>query len=192
MYEGGNDIMDRYFVDPRPGYPYNFIAYEKNPLLIVYNFQEYPLFSLIALRSVIFRSEAKKAMQKNVLKLEELRKEIGFGTDIWKAAITDKFFLNMRKGRDLSKLMGAQFIGIAQPLVCTKKELIGQEKDHLDAEATRYCSDMVMRFRDRIKELKNDNSELMFMDYIHLSSEAENVLVNKLVEDITKQPELKR
>ena len=46
FYDGGNDIMDPLLYDPRPGYPFNFLAYENNVLFQATG--DYPWPALLA------------------------------------------------------------------------------------------------------------------------------------------------
>lgn len=53
VYNGGNDLAD-HLGDPRPGYPFNFFAFENNPLLDR-EVSDYPLFDLMLYSSHLLR-----------------------------------------------------------------------------------------------------------------------------------------
>ena len=204
MYEGGNDIMDRFLFDPRPGYPYNFIVYEKNPLLAANNYSEYPILSLIALKSVFARSIAQEAIMKDILKLDKLQKEVSFNSENWKMDVINSYFKNIQKGEVLSKSLGAGFLGIFQPLLCTKKHFTAEEKKHLSEKSEQYCIDMVKRFRKEIINLQNNDNSIIdysdmfdesrdwiYIDYIHFrNSNINSMIAERLYKDIVKNAQI--
>ena len=55
FYNGANDTMHPKYWDPRPGYPFNFVVYEKNPLLES-SIRDYPALALLAYGSNILRT----------------------------------------------------------------------------------------------------------------------------------------
>lgn len=52
MYNGANDIWQNHLYDPRPGYPFNFIAYELNPLLES-DVRSYPAITLFFMEAIL-------------------------------------------------------------------------------------------------------------------------------------------
>lgn len=198
MYEGGNDIMDRYFFgDPRPGYPYNFVVYEKNPLLMANNTTQ-SLFSLLALRSAIVRAVALDFISKRTLQIEQLRKSTGFGSEEWKSKIVQSYIGNIKKGAKLSAAVDAKFMAVFQPMLCTKRSLAGEEKAYLTKEAQDYCLEMVHRVRKEMNEhqslglpvrdysaLFDANEEKVFGDYIHFeNSSYSQAVAGRMYQDI--------
>jgi len=197
MYEGGNDIMDRFLVDPRPGYPYNFVVYEKNPLLVSNHIEDYPLFSLMAMKSVIFRFKAKNFIKKNILKINQLRKEVGFGSEQWKNTIVESYLTNTQKAKVLSEAIGSGYLAIFQPLLCTKEIFTEQEKNYLQTDTKNYCLEMIHKMRQEIKDLQSNNfpildysevfdqrNDQIFEDYIHIVDDANKIIAQKMYEDI--------
>jgi len=129
MYNGGNDILVPQRYDPRPGYPFNFIVYENNPLLES-NVRSYPTFNLLLYGSNLARSLFPHYFVRRFVPMKEEREKAGWGTDEWRDEIADKYVDNLAKAKKISKAFGAEFIAFFQPMVYYKNSLSAEETSY--------------------------------------------------------------
>ncbi|MBO32844.1 MAG: hypothetical protein CMM74_07695 [Rhodospirillaceae bacterium] len=117
MYNGGNDLLHPLQWDPRPGYPFNFIAFERNPLLE--EFRNYDTLTMMLLGSSIGRytiSRVARSSMNDFLRLPELREEVDWNTDVWREAIVKKYLENMMKAQAIAMAFNSKFYVFFQPL----------------------------------------------------------------------------
>ena len=112
-YSGANDLNDPRG-DPRPGYPFNFVVYEKNPLL-VQGMENYPALSLFAYGSLILRKLFKPWFERSFLNLDEFRKEHQFSQDHWMLKSIQHYEKNVLKAHKFSEAIGAKYALFFQP-----------------------------------------------------------------------------
>jgi hypothetical protein len=157
FYNGSNDILLPLMRDPRPGYPFNFIVYENNPLLES-EVRSYPGYSLLLYGSNLARYFLHKYFMWRFIPLEQERQKVGWGTDEWKDAIARDYINNMVKAKKISNAFGSQFIGFLQPMVYYKDTLAEEEKtESFRPQRKDHCIDIRERIRQQIEELAGDN-----------------------------------
>lgn len=138
MYNGANDILSPLTGDPRPGYPFNFIVYENNPLLDK-DISDYPLFTLMAYGSNIIRAAFPAYFTEKFVRLNELRKQIGWKSPEWEDAVARAYVDNISKAQRISAAFGTDFIAFFQPTVYYKDMLHPWEKKRLNPEVCAYA-----------------------------------------------------
>jgi len=109
MYNGGNDIWQPLTYDPRPGYPFNFLAYEKNPLLES-KVEDYPQTAMFLYGSNLMRKYLKGYFEDNFIQLEQIREEVGYGTDQWREDVAGEYVRNVTRAGKVSGAFGAEFV----------------------------------------------------------------------------------
>jgi hypothetical protein len=127
MYNGGNDLIGPFRQDPRPGYPFNFLVYENNPLLES-NIRSYPTFSLLLYGSNLARYFLPLYFLGKFADIDEVRTEVRWGSNKWEDHIARTYVNNLVKADKISKSFGADFIAFAQPLVYYKDRIAPEEE----------------------------------------------------------------
>lgn len=163
FYNGGNDVFQPFQWDPRPGYPYNFIAYENNPLLQYSDVKKYPTLAMLAYGSNIARYLFYSYFVDKFVPLSQVREEIGWNTREWREKIADIYIRNLIKADKISKICGANFIAFFQPMLYSKITLAPEEKElikHLEnyIEEKAHVLETQELIRQKIVEIKRTNS----------------------------------
>lgn len=168
MYNGGNDIFSPLFIDPRPGYPYNFIVYENNPLLKT-ELSDYPLIPLLAFGSNVIRILKPSYFLDKFVPMEKTKTEAGFLTEKWREKIIITYFQNMMKAAKISRNYGAEFYVFFQPSAYYKKSYTATEAKNLRMnenpdlfkDSVAFAKDMQNRVRTVFQQKPSD---LNFVD----------------------------
>jgi len=180
-YSGFNDIDQPFSADPRPGYPFNFMAYESNPLLES-NIKEYPLFSLIAYGSNLARYFFPGYFLERFGRIKDLREEAGYGSQEWRQSIARTYISNMLKSQRIAHAYGADFMAVFQPALYFKDHLSQSEQALIHKE--RMNNSVAIRelvrqtvaqaqqqdnlnFKD-FSDIFDENQEAVFKDRVHL------------------------
>ncbi|HEX9925195.1 MAG TPA: hypothetical protein VGD99_21240 [Anaerolineae bacterium] len=195
MYNGGNDLLSPFRQDPRPGYPLNFIVYEHNPLLES-EVRSYPTGALLAYGSNIARTLFPNYFSRRFANLEQLRADIGWGSDAWKAEIARIYVENLVKADKVSLAFGADFIAFAQPMVYFKDEVAPEEEAQaFHGERRPYVLEMRERVRQEVEKQRELNNHLkvidltdiydttpdwVFTDSIHTQQASKSVVVQEM------------
>ncbi|MFB0533941.1 MAG: hypothetical protein ACETWR_03050 [Anaerolineae bacterium] len=204
MYNGGNDILHPWSWDPRPGYPFNFIAYESNPLLES-DVRSYPSVALFAYGSNIFRYLFPSYFIKKFVPLEQLREETRWKSEEWKAEIARIYVENLVKADKISSSFGAEFIAFFQPLIYFKSPLSVEEEQLIDSDEKNYAIDIQKRILSEIEEVKTSSSvkiidlstiyegtsQQVFTDSIHTRQQSRIVVAQEMYRQIVNSFELK-
>lgn len=127
-YSGGNDILLPLSADPRPGYPFNFIVKEYNPLLD----KDYPLVPLTAYGSYLLRVLGHEYFLEKFTRTEALRHSTGWATQAWREQIADVYIHNVETSARIAKAFDSAFVAFLQPTLMTKKNLTQLERHVLD------------------------------------------------------------
>ena len=160
MYNGGNDILTPYKYDPRPGYPFNFIVYENNPLLES-DVKSYPSLSLLLYGSNLARSFFPHYFERKFIPMKQERRKAGWKTDKWRNEIAQRYISNVVKADKISKTFGAGFIVFFQPLVYYKNPLSSEEKNYRpDPELEKHCIEVRERILEYIQQLDKESESM--------------------------------
>lgn len=160
LYNGGNDILHPWTWDPRPGYPFNFVAFESNPLLES-DVSSYPAAALLAYESHLLRSLIPSFFVEHFVALDELRRRTGWNTEDWRRRIADRFAANLWKARQVSPGSSADCIAFVQPLVYFKRSRTPEEAPWAADPGKRYHA---LRMRELILEAAGRRPELEIVD----------------------------
>ena len=137
MYNGYNDIFIPYYFDPRPGYPFNFVAYESNPLLES-DIRSYPTISLFLYGSNILRYAFPEYFVKGFVDLEQVRDAVGYKSAGWKNEIAGVYARNLSKANALSNTFDAEFVAFFQPVLYSIDPLTDKQISNLNPKRRRY------------------------------------------------------
>ncbi|WP_243313990.1 hypothetical protein [Fundidesulfovibrio agrisoli] len=204
VYDGGNNMYQPFFGDPRPGFPYNWATFESGFALTTSMASFRTTVSWILRHSALLRCTLDSAeFQEDMLHLTALRKESGYGTDAWRNALGDVWrddwdkMLSLMAGR---KIRAAFFL---QPFLTQKTKL-----DITEAEiASRYTDvfhqhmgqgyermrttvgDMSSRYPGAVvadfSHALDDFPGKAFEDVIHVNAGANRALARKIFNMLT-------
>lgn len=202
-YSGGNDLTHPLFWDPRPGYPFNFVAFEKNPLLEA-DAHSYPLMPLILYSSNLLRRYFPDFFVKQFVNIDELRSEVRFGSPDWERAIAQKYVLNLKKSQVVANSFGIRWMSVFQPMLAFKQNLSPSEGEHLQLPVQTHVKKLHSLVREEMKleapELQEtfhdfsnvfgaDSSEA-FIDDIHTTNWGTEFVAKALARSILEFPRM--
>jgi len=163
LYNGANDLLHPFTWDPRPGYPFNFIAYERNPLLES-DVSRYPALAMFAYGSNLARRLFPSLFVWSFTQLGETRQAAGWGTDAWREAIAATYLDRLRKAHAVAGAFGAGFAAFFQPIVYFKKTLALEEADTMDDPEREHALLMRPLVRAGMGRLREEVPGLQLVD----------------------------
>ena len=202
FYNGANDMYSPFCYDPRPGYPYNFIVYENNPLYK----DPYPGFTLFLYNSEFLRIILKDYFKESFLNFTAQKFDSGWNTAGWREQIAEIYVKNLTKSQEIARSFGSDFIVLFQPMVYFKDQLSNQEQDFInpqDLEHYLLTRDIILqktteanktsglRFFD-ISDIYDTSGESVFSDIVHTKQEAKNKVAEVIYSQIISSYELPR
>lgn len=191
MYNGANDFLHPTYADPRPGYPFNFVVIEKNPILES-DPRTYPRLALMAYGSNILRAFFSDWFARQFTDRESLRKQEGWLTDPWRQRIADVYMSNIRKAKAISGAFGAEFLAFYQPTLYTKEKVTEEERPFLDEMGTIQCKKAKLMVTEIAASRKMNNyffdvsscfdgvSEQCYIDAVHLNKTGNRLVAKAL------------
>jgi hypothetical protein len=199
MFNGGNDLTSPVQYDPRPGYPFNFIVYEANPLL-GRDVSAYPKWTLLAYGSNVLRALAPGVFTDRFVDLERVRGKVGYLSSEWRDRIASVYVGNLVKTQQISRAFGSDFIAFFQPLVFFKRTL-GQKEQRITAPLEGFgkmARDLRLRVRLELQraesrqglvardlsDIFDSTEEDMFYDIIHVTRLGKEILARAMAEDV--------
>jgi len=123
-YSGGNDIHLPLVGDPRPGYPFNYMVREHNPLQM----KSYPGLEMTAYSSHLLRLLGYRYFQEKFSRLPELRHEVTFKSPSWREQFADKYVDNLAASAKIARAYESEFVAFLQPSLLTKNKPTIAEK----------------------------------------------------------------
>ncbi len=199
FYNGGNDLISPLGWDPRPGYPFNFMAYEKNPLMETR--RQYSLAKSIALGSNLFRIAAARYpfLSEWLLGQEKLRGETGFETPPWKEKIAAAYLGNAMKAQTTLLGADARFAVFFQPLIYYKDHLGAKEKPLCAEQGRAYYEEMREKVRSMrqerfptlnfidVSDIYDTQRSDVFTDIIHTTQEGRMAMAGTICDRIAAE-----
>lgn len=193
MYNGANDMSHPYWGDPRPGYPFNFIVYEANPLLES-DVSSYPGLALFAYESNVLRILGRQYFEGAFADLEGKRQAAGFGSDQWRDAIARTYVDNLVRAQRVASAFHSGFLACFQPMVYYKnlrtpeEERLFQQHDLAHHEALRtLILSQAKPLRDRgelkladLSDVYDHVADSMFTDNVHTHQAAKPIVAKAI------------
>ena len=118
MYSGFNDLNHPFYTDPRPGYPFNFMIHESNPLSSK-SFRSFP-WTLLLYRSSILRQFFPNFFYRQFTNIQTLRSQVGYGTEKWKKQIVDAYWNYVGKAKKIAEAYESNLLVVFQAVVYGK------------------------------------------------------------------------
>lgn len=198
MYNGSNDIILPLTHDPRPGYPFNFIVQENNPLLD-YDIKSYQGINLLLYGSNFARYLISSHFMDSFVPLDDVRQSVGWNSDAWRGALARAYVANMVRARKVSNAFGAHFIGFLQPLVYykdspapeeTTNSFRPQRKQHA-VEVRQHIRNQIalLAEQDRttlvdLSDVFDDTADQVFTDYVHTNQKGKKIVADAIYHQI--------
>jgi len=199
-YGGFNDIDQPFSADPRPGYPFNFMVYENNPILES-DIKTYPLFPLIAYGSNLARYFFPHYFMDRFGGIKALREKVGYDSEPWRQKTAQIYLNNMVKSQKISRAYGAEFLAVFQPALYFKDQLSDSEQGLV--HKARMNNSVSMRGLVRqaavqaqkqddlsfidLSDVFDENPEAVFKDRVHLRKYYRPVIARRLYDLIKGQ-----
>jgi hypothetical protein len=196
MYNGGNNLCD-VNGDPRPAYPFNFILYEKNPLIL--EAADYPALTLAAFGSVLLRHGLRNFFEDRLLGLERFSHQVRWDTPEWREAASEAYVSHAVKAHLFTRALGADFLLLLQPMLFWKdaahpaeadtysyflalKEGIIEGRDVFRSALRRAERERGLRWAD-LTDMFDRSQEPVFTDYIHLRQAAFPAVAGRIFDE---------
>lgn len=198
LYNGGNDITQPYGWDPRPGYPFNFIVYENNPILES-NIKKYPTLTLLTYGSNILRFMIPKYFYKKLINLEELNKKTNKKSKEWEDKIVAIYVENSLKSKIISNAFGSNVFVFFQPMLFYK-DSINQNENFVNSHFE--LKDLCLRAREKIlylmdsyksqglinfadlSDIYDNDINSVFTDFIHTYQEKKQIIADAMFNNL--------
>ena len=204
MYGGGNDFLEAENWDPRPGYPFNFVAYESNPLLESTP-SAYPALALGAYASVWLRRLIPGYFTDAFIDLEGLRRRAGYHSLEWQRQIADAYVANVVKAHRVSTAFGSEFIAFYQPLIYFKNPLTTEERGLSNPPTGQLAREVRSMVEERLAKARGngvrvvdlsrmfaDDPRPVFRDEIHTRQEVLPEIADRVYDGIEREVMHKR
>ena len=133
LYDGQLDFGAPVYYDPRPGYPFNFIVYERGMNLLQGEDIGSTLL-LLAANSHLVRSMFNQEIEADLIPLQPLRDAVSFGSSAWFDKTVDIYLDNLDHACQLAESGAFQFVAILQPSAYTKIHLTPQEEQGVPSD----------------------------------------------------------
>jgi lysophospholipase L1-like esterase len=206
FYGGGNDMVQPYQFDPRPGFPIDFVRIQVGTQLLAgrADFRT-------ALASQLFRSRLITAvfaprMQEVRLPMAELRQAVGYGTPEWERTTIESYRNNMYRMCRIGHAFKFKFLAVLQPLIFQKSpwseaeiklrfgddDFAAYMRRQHDRAATAFDrlqadsgGDSVCRFFD-LSQLFAQDPRLLFWDFIHINNDGNATVGAAIASDLAR------
>ncbi|MDD9878400.1 MAG: SGNH/GDSL hydrolase family protein, partial [Magnetovibrio sp.] len=134
MYNGGNDLLNNWGREDRPGYPFDFVYTENNPLLYLSDptaaeRDRYQGWTLFLLESRLLRRLLKDDLEEALIKRKLRPNDLGApGSPQWQQALAATYIKHLALGHRVAKGLEARFLGVFQPILFFKTPHVGRER----------------------------------------------------------------
>ena len=186
MYNGYNDLAHPFYADPRPGYPFNFMVYENNP--ISSSSLSFP-WVLSLYRSSILRQLYPYFFMKQFTKIDKLRKQAGYGTKEWKKQIVSAYWNYVKKAQKISLAFDFDLLVVFQAVVFGKKKNFVRENEQMFfVKDWHFMFEYLLKLTNQDKNVLffdrsgifDHNEEKVFNDFVHIKQEYQKDVAKEL------------
>ncbi|MBN2138814.1 MAG: hypothetical protein JW720_13480 [Sedimentisphaerales bacterium] len=201
MYNGSNDVLLPVTCDPRPGYPFNFLVYENNPVLES-DVRSYPGLSLSLYGSNLARLFFADYFAGKFVPLDAERKNSAWESEGWKKAIARDYVANVVRAGKVADAFDSRFLGFFQPMVYYKDSLAPEEQtDSFRPGRKQHSMEVRELIRSEISLLPEEDKALLidlsdvfdetteqvFLDYTHTNQLGKMIIVEAIYHCITSR-----
>ena len=171
FYGGGNETIQTYLYDPRPGYPFNFWARNEMDKL---------KYLLLKYSSIYAEYEKKTG---NVTGIKQIKKDINFKSDKWISNLIKNYYSTLNKAKKISERVinsnacnKTKFFAFYQPLSIDRSD-----------EFAKKIVIMTKKFfnnNELLIDISDSISEGDFTDAIHITQSAKNIISQEIFQNI--------
>lgn len=198
-YDGGNDLYEPWLYDPRPGYPFNFLAWEA-AIAPIPHAQTRTISDLIEDSALgRFLLDPKEQRQRGTLRA--LRQQVEFGTANWQRKIVDNYVANIVAACRFSRSNNFLFAEFFQPtlhfslnlnpdqvkLAGGEQLIQGMRNQRAGVQAAfaqgTPLNDPGCRFSDLSRTFETQGSE-RYWDLIHVDNRGNEVIGKQIAEEL--------
>ena len=123
-YDGGNDLMQPWFYDPRPGYPFNFAAWEAAIDAFSKRSSAVPkTVASLADDSALLQALLGRTRHRVRVTLDQQRRMTNYGSDDWKQAVVDSYARNVAEMCRVAQAHDILYAAWFQPMLPFSREL---------------------------------------------------------------------
>ena len=171
VYDGGNDIYQPFFGDPRPGYPYNWATFEAGFALATNTAGFRQTVSWALRKSALLRSQLDSLVFKeDLLGIQDLRARAGYGSPAWRTALAEAWRDSWEKILLLTQGKNIPVACLLQPFLTEKTPLAEAEKSidaNYDDAFRLHMREGYQRMRSGIQTLETERHGAVFADLSH-------------------------
>jgi lysophospholipase L1-like esterase len=199
-YDGGNDLISPWLYDPRPGYPFNFLAWEEalNKLSNVGTASK--TIAGLAQDSALLQALAGTTEWDIRAGRDGLRRAVAFGTEPWKRALVDSYANNIVAMCRVARANGLLFAAYFQPILPYSDTL---DRHHMEMSGGAEMVDGLREERRlvpaavaaqmnpagaecRFSDVSDlfQNAPAVFTDAIHLTDAANRLIAQRIAREL--------
>jgi hypothetical protein len=210
-YDGGNDLFEPWFYDPRPGYPFNFVT-EEEAMAALANAQGDAktiasfVRDLALVQALVGTGDWAGRVS---IRLNRLRGAVDYGSPHWKEAVVAAYARNLNAMCRFARGNGVLFAAFFQPLLAYSNPLdarqVADTGGDVMVQGLREQREMALRaiaaqfpapsleagcrFGDPSRILENDAAA--FTDAIHVDTKSNQLIGRRIAEDLLAWPTLR-
>jgi lysophospholipase L1-like esterase len=200
-YDGGNDLISPWIYDPRPGFPFNFVAWEEAINKLSNTGNRSKSIASLAQDSALIQALVGTTEWDIRIDRESLRRKAGYAGEPWKHAIVDTYARNIAAMCRIARSKDVLFAAYFQPTLSYSKKRLDERQVKMSGGA-----EMVAGLRDerrlvpaavaakmnrseagcRFGDVSNlfEDEPATFTDVIHVTDEANRVIARRIAEDL--------
>ncbi len=198
VYNGANDLTLPYVFDPRPGYPFDFMATEGARRIIAGEWSLFDLYALLLRPSALGYAVFQFEIEAQITGRAARAAEVGAGSAAWREALAQTYADNLARMCQLTRAYDVELQVVLQPMIFFKEHLAGDEpiwagaadfaahtragydlaRGHLAELSARFAQDRCT-FRDGSRLLARQRAPL-FVDPVHLTDEGRGLVAERL------------
>lgn len=206
FYGGGNDIVQPYQFDPRPGFPIDFIRVQVGTQMLTGSADFRSAFASQLFRSRLITMIFAPRLQEVRLPMSALRKTVGYRTPAWELATVENFRRNMHRMCRVGHAFNFKFYAVLQPLIFQKSPWSDAEKNLRFGDA--QFADYMRRQHDRsarafgtlqaeeggtvacrfvdLSQIFAHDARPLFWDFIHINNDGNATLGAAIAVDLAR------
>ncbi|MBZ0310022.1 MAG: hypothetical protein K8I82_28435 [Anaerolineae bacterium] len=196
VYNGSNDLTEPYFFDPRPGYPFDYMAVEGSRRLIEGDFSLFDLYAVLMRPTRLGYTLFQFEIEEQITRQSDLKTEADFGSEGWREAILQQYIANLTKMCTISRAFDVEFVALLQPMIFFKDTLTGKEPSLLGPpDYQHHTRTLYEQARLEYQNLSAAYSECtfrdvsrlpdtqeLFVDPVHLTNDGYSIVGRRLAE----------
>lgn len=187
FYDGGNDIVHpASYMDPRPCAPFNQIIREWNPFDSLSPHTPSRIMMFLSSSRFLYRGVVLPHLD-FFFELDDLRRQVNWGTDGWREKIADCYLSNHAKAETITHAVGAAFHGVFQPLLAyaAPDDPRSTAAEHSSAMRAiilqrAHARNLLLHDMSMIFSDSEDKGRNAFLDWVHVRQEVHPYIAQKI------------